>query len=69
MYAPTSRAEYDLLAPTRPYTDWPMGHATTARRNRDARLSRLVDGHERPRPGIRLVQSPWTGKRYVIRTR
>jgi hypothetical protein len=67
MYAPTSLEEYHRLAPTRPYTDWPMGKATASRRSRDARLSALMHGHERPRTGVRIVKSPWTGRTYLVR--
>lgn len=67
MYAPTSLAEYNRLAPTRPYTDWPIGAMTAAKRSRDAKLSARMHGHERPRPGVRLIRSPWTGKRYLVR--
>lgn len=59
--------EWDRAA-TRPYTDKPLGGATAGRRNRDARLSALMHGHEKPRYRMyREVRSPWTGRRYTVR--
>lgn len=61
--------EYDKLAPTRPYTDKPLGGTTAPLRSRDAKRSKLVAGHERSRrrvPDRVKIRSPWTGQDYWV---
>lgn len=64
---PPTRQEYlDEIEPilNRPLTSPVFGEGSASRRSRCSRLSALMMGRERERR--RVVESPWTGKKYLV---